>query len=610
MIEIFCTIAGVIGGVAVTASLLQYRGDRQAFQSNSSASGSAEKIGGIADQLQAITHRVAADVNVHSKRVGSLSGHLTTLSGEDPEAVIASIQEMIRANQQMQGQLLDAQSKISTQSKLIEKASKQARTDALTGLANRRALNEYLGNCLESFSASQNYALLLLDIDNFKNFNDSYGHTTGDAVLSAFARTIASVSGSDSYCARFGGEEFGVVLSGDSLESVVNRAAYIRQAISDEVINFEDLQLRVTSSGGLCMLIEDDEVTAVYDRADEGLYRSKKQGKNCGHWLDKGTWQPFPEDAVHEEVVDKIKVQLEPGKLAPRALPRPGEEGGDDETLQAAASVAPPKKQAERLAPQSEATSERNNGGTSSPAQKTATRAPVSETLVPHNNSQVEEQSEGESEANATDPMQESEGEQRSSTQQDASLDDSLQAAGTQQQHGGELQEPTQTKKNGAEFLDLNSFVNRLSSYLNQLRRAELPAAAIILEVIGLPSTSKEEAAIGWAAVKEAVQDNLRGIDVVCNYRAMTLCLFLPGCSNDAAIDRATKLHRATLKLSQELPSESCPSKFAISVAGIQENEGVSDFLDRLASTLEDARETSASEIIVHDGSSSHFHEI
>ncbi|MCA9132384.1 MAG: GGDEF domain-containing protein, partial [Planctomycetales bacterium] len=285
MIELLCTLAGIIAGVAVVASLMSQAGERQHFQAENEDEHS-DKILGIADQLQVISHRVAADVSAHSEKVVHFSDRLndSTEESDRPTHILSTINDIVSANREMQEQLADAQERIARQSRMIEQASKQARTDVLTGLANRRALDEYLSNCLSSQNENEVAGLLLMDIDHFKSFNDSFGHTTGDAVLASFARSISNCCGDQCYAARFGGEEFAVVLQARDAQDLARQAATVRFYVSEQVINYEDLQLKITASGGLARMVADEPISAIYERADEGLYQSKKAGRNRGFW--------------------------------------------------------------------------------------------------------------------------------------------------------------------------------------------------------------------------------------------------------------------------------------------------------------------------------------
>ncbi len=316
LIEVLFTLAGVIAGVVIVASLMQHQDRKAQFAAQKEEPLDTSKIQGIAQQLSVISQKVAANVSAHSEKVGQFSGQLN--DEDTPEQLLSTINEIISANQAMQSQLADAQERIDQQSTMIEQASKQARTDALTGLANRRALDEFLTNSLDSAQADDKTALMLLDIDHFKKFNDSFGHTTGDAVLAAFARAITEKSNADCYPARFGGEEFAVIITGKSILELVAQAAEIRHFVSEQVISYDDMQLKITASGGLCLLEPGDDISAAYERADQGLYKSKEAGRNCGHWLDGSNWKPFPapeptaEEAEKAESAAQTKIAKQP----------------------------------------------------------------------------------------------------------------------------------------------------------------------------------------------------------------------------------------------------------------------------------------------------------
>lgn len=537
MIEFLCTLAGIIAGVAVAASLLHIQGDRAKFSADSSGHNS-EKIRGIADQLQMISHKVAANVSAHSEKVESFSGKIGLPEDADSAHLLTAIDDIIEANAAMQTQLDNAQKRIVQQSEMIEQASQQARTDALTGLANRRALDEFLTNCIASCDDDGTLGLLLMDIDHFKNFNDSFGHTTGDAVLASFARSISKACGPECYSARFGGEEFAVILNAESPTELSEKAASLRRYVSEQIISYEDLQLKITSSAGVCILRADDEIGSVYERADEGLYQSKKAGRNCGFWLNEGTWEPLPD------------VEGKPLRSA----------------------MKPSFKAAKKNEP-SAADSE-----TSDPRQspKVGTLPDASE---------------------ESDPTQEEQ--PPAAESKDSSADD---ANSTDANSTGE--EELGADEERAEILDLNEFLGRLQPYLEQLRRAELPTAAFMVEAIGLSADDENGTPEDWDAVIGLVQLSLRGIDVVCLFRRHTLCIFMPGCSQDVALERAAQIQASLDNCRETWEGETCPDRLAISIASVEPNEESSQFLNRLEAALDEAQEATAHQVVIHDGES------
>lgn len=155
-----------------------------------------------------------------------------------------------------------------------------ARTDSMTGLLNRRAFEEILARDLQRADFDgEPVVLMLLDIDHFKRVNDSYGHQAGDEVIRRLAATLTkSMRPSDILC-RIGGEEFGLVLHGLTLESAHGTADRLRQ----EIASLERLpgNVRLTASLGVAASLRNDTCDTLIRRCDEALYASKHRGRNC-----------------------------------------------------------------------------------------------------------------------------------------------------------------------------------------------------------------------------------------------------------------------------------------------------------------------------------------
>ncbi len=170
-----------------------------------------------------------------------------------------------------------------------------ARTDDLTGLANRRGLDERLDACVTRVAADNTpLSLLMLDIDLFKNVNDTYGHQVGDHVLRAVARHMAEeageASGGTAFCARYGGEEFVVLLDGQGLARAGEIAERIRERVSRVAFDLsapgaggKKTRVQCTVSIGVCQVDPhwgDMMVQRMLDCADAALYEAKRSGRN------------------------------------------------------------------------------------------------------------------------------------------------------------------------------------------------------------------------------------------------------------------------------------------------------------------------------------------
>ncbi|UCH46576.1 MAG: GGDEF domain-containing protein [Betaproteobacteria bacterium] len=166
------------------------------------------------------------------------------------------------------------------------KLQQLALTDPLTGVANRRKLDEVLE--LELLRAQRHQtqlAVMLCDVDHFKQYNDYYGHTAGDKCLRAVAEVIsATFKRAGETCARYGGEEFAVVLPSVTDVQAAERAEMARQAVWDLDLEHRtsSISRRVTMSIGVAVKSVDrpETVQQIVERADEALYRAKKRGRN------------------------------------------------------------------------------------------------------------------------------------------------------------------------------------------------------------------------------------------------------------------------------------------------------------------------------------------
>src|SRR5690606_9599308 len=157
-----------------------------------------------------------------------------------------------------------------------------ATTDVLTGLPNRRGFDLLAAQAMQEAARRQSpLSALLIDLDNFKQLNDTHGHLAGDHVLTGFARSLqGNLRQSDIVC-RWGGEEFILLLKDTGSSTARQVAEKIRQQTEDLAFPFNGVNLRVTTSIGLAQLHGDDSLDQLIGCADRALYRAKQSGRNC-----------------------------------------------------------------------------------------------------------------------------------------------------------------------------------------------------------------------------------------------------------------------------------------------------------------------------------------
>lgn len=156
-----------------------------------------------------------------------------------------------------------------------------AMIDQLTELPNRRYVDSFLSSKYKEFKELNiPMGILFIDIDHFKNFNDSYGHETGDEVLKMISKTCLTSTRSTDLIGRFGGEEFIAVFAGINEQVIIRKAEQLRMLIENSSLRTDGNELKVTVSIGATMLNDDDELSSLLARADSLLYRSKEEGRN------------------------------------------------------------------------------------------------------------------------------------------------------------------------------------------------------------------------------------------------------------------------------------------------------------------------------------------
>jgi len=168
-------------------------------------------------------------------------------------------------------------------SKLIASLSKQAKTDTLTSLFNRRGLMLYFEQFIHQYKKNrQTFSMLILDLDNFKRINDNFGHDIGDEFIIACASLIKTALTKGAIAARLGGEEYVVLLPNKNLKEAEKIAYKIKNSIENLTIKtLDNTPTNITVSIGLTSISHDSQsFQTLYKTADEALYKAKKEGRN------------------------------------------------------------------------------------------------------------------------------------------------------------------------------------------------------------------------------------------------------------------------------------------------------------------------------------------
>ncbi|WP_088330455.1 GGDEF domain-containing protein [Lacimicrobium sp. SS2-24] len=206
--------------------------------------------------------------------------------GWSVEEVMTLVREMVRETQQIKRSTLDFSASLATAEKEIAQlrrqlaeSQKDALYDALTGLYNRRVLDEEIA----AMAPDQGVCLIMIDIDHFKSINDQYGHQMGDRVLKAIAKRIKDNCRENAVAYRFGGEEFSVLMTASKLSQAIHQAESMRRAM--ERVSVIDRRSGknldgVTASFGVAEYKKGMRRSDLLEQADKYLYEAKRLGRN------------------------------------------------------------------------------------------------------------------------------------------------------------------------------------------------------------------------------------------------------------------------------------------------------------------------------------------
>jgi diguanylate cyclase len=278
----------------------------------------AERAMMASQRIQDLAKNMVSDVDAHASKVDEINSELHAIAdentNEEADAVIATIGRMIDANNELQTRLAQAEKQIAAQAADLRSYDSEARTDSLTNLANRRAFDDEMQRRFAEWQRRQTpFTLMILDIDHFKQFNDSHGHPAGDEVLRCVGRVLVKTARQMDLPCRYGGEEFAAILPSTEIQEARVAAERFRKAIESAVVKFEGHLFSVTASVGVaCVGVSDEEPARLIRRADEALYKSKEAGRNCGHWHNGTQCLPvvctLPTSVPHAEATNGAKL--------------------------------------------------------------------------------------------------------------------------------------------------------------------------------------------------------------------------------------------------------------------------------------------------------------
>lgn len=234
------------------------------------------------------TDKLNEDVGEHNEALAEArkdisqieaSGEVGALQGR----LLESVTQMVASNRKLENELVVTRYQLEEQAQVLDETKKEARTDALCHLGNRKAFDEAIKYAVsQQQTGGASSALMLIDVDHFKRINDTFGHAAGDRVLVSIGQSLMNCVRPNDQVFRIGGDEFGILLHEVSTENVSAVAKRIRSDIElcEFHVDIESESTVVTLSMGLTVAESKDTPETFFVRADEALYHSKEHGRN------------------------------------------------------------------------------------------------------------------------------------------------------------------------------------------------------------------------------------------------------------------------------------------------------------------------------------------
>jgi len=272
------------------------------------------------------TEKLNVDVDSHNQSLQTAVHEIATMESDQnianlQKTLLTNISSVVESNRKLENDLVVSKYKLESQAQELDRSRKEARTDALCGVGNRKAVDEALQFMVSRYQSNQKpFGLMIIDIDHFKRINDTFGHQAGDDVLTSISKALKECVRPEDFVGRLGGDEFVIILDGLTDDNADLVGTRIRSTIElyDFSIANSGQSTVVTMSMGLAAVGPKDTTETIYERADQALYKSKELGRNRLYTITEGPKKATAADVAQNTAsYEDFKASFEESSVNP-----------------------------------------------------------------------------------------------------------------------------------------------------------------------------------------------------------------------------------------------------------------------------------------------------
>ncbi len=239
-----------------------------------------KKILDIATNIKDVTQNVEKTLEQKSTEYDDSLKNIDNYATNIDENIANELEKIKYINYSLKSELEAARKVLEKQQKAIESIKELSLKDHLTGLYLRRYMTEILDSLIYNYNRYKKiFSIIMLDLDDFKKINDTYGHLAGDEVLKTIGNVLKKITRQSDIPIRYGGDEFLVILPETNLDDAVKAAKKIRDKINSITFKKNDIEFKCGVSMGVTQVKEGDTVESILERVDKALYETKHREK-------------------------------------------------------------------------------------------------------------------------------------------------------------------------------------------------------------------------------------------------------------------------------------------------------------------------------------------